>query len=131
MPLREWRSDDATPLTPHPNDPAGQQSQARQHGHQIGGTEFLTTFDISAPGGTPGEEIYIVEAREADRTRELAADGHLERLWRLPGESRALGLWHAADSADMQATLESLPLFDWMTVQTTPLTPHPSDPASD
>jgi muconolactone delta-isomerase len=29
----------------------------------------------------------------------------------------------------MQAILESLPLWSWMTVQTTPLTVHPSDPA--
>jgi muconolactone delta-isomerase len=28
----------------------------------------------------------------------------------------------------MATVLESLPLYDWMTVQTTPLTPHPSDP---
>jgi muconolactone delta-isomerase len=51
------------------------------------------------------------------------------RLWRLPGESRALGLWRAGDAAEMQAILESLPLYSWMTVQTTPLSPHPSDPA--
>jgi muconolactone delta-isomerase len=29
----------------------------------------------------------------------------------------------------MQAILKSLPLDPWMTVETTPLTPHPSDPA--
>jgi muconolactone delta-isomerase len=29
----------------------------------------------------------------------------------------------------MQAILASLPLDAWMCVQTTPLTPHPSDPA--
>ncbi len=29
----------------------------------------------------------------------------------------------------MQAMLESLPLDPWMTVETIPLSPHPSDPA--
>jgi muconolactone delta-isomerase len=29
----------------------------------------------------------------------------------------------------MQAILESLPLYIWMTVETTPLTQHPNDPA--
>jgi muconolactone delta-isomerase len=29
----------------------------------------------------------------------------------------------------MQAILESLPLYAWMIVQTTPLTQRPSDPA--
>jgi muconolactone delta-isomerase len=47
----------------------------------------------------------------------------------LPGEGRALGLWRARDAAEMQTILASLPLDAWMKVQTTPLTPHPSDPA--
>jgi len=29
----------------------------------------------------------------------------------------------------MQAIVKSLPLDPWMTTETTPLTPHPSDPA--
>ncbi|MDQ2877168.1 MAG: muconolactone Delta-isomerase family protein, partial [Actinomycetota bacterium] len=66
----------------------------------------------------------------ARRTRELARQGHLLRLWRLPGEQRALGLWRARDPAEMQAILTTLPLDRWMTVQTTPLTPHPSDPGA-
>jgi muconolactone delta-isomerase len=60
---------------------------------------------------------------------ELARQGHVLRLWALPGQGRALGLWQAQDAAEMQAILKSLPLDAWMTVQTTPLTQHPSDPA--
>lgn len=128
MPLRVWRTDEPTLLAPHPNDPAGEAAPAVRTSQHLDGGEFLTTFFISVPGGTPAEEVDVVEAREADRARELAGEGHLERLWRLAGDSQALGLWRAADSAEMQAILESLPLSDWMTVQTTPLTPHPSDP---
>ena len=51
------------------------------------------------------------------------------RLWTLPGRGCALGLWQAGDPAEMQANLRSLPLDAWMTVQTTPLSRHPSDPA--
>ena len=68
------------------------------------------------------------EAREARRAKELAEQGHLLRLWRLPGRSRALGLWNAGSPAEMQARLRSLPMDPWMTVETTPLSPHPSDP---
>jgi muconolactone delta-isomerase len=50
-------------------------------------------------------------------------------LWTVAGHGRALGLWRAQDVARMQAIVESLPLFAWMSVQTTPLTRHPSDPA--
>jgi len=51
-------------------------------------------------------------------------------MWTLPGEGRSLGLWRAQDAAGMQAILASLPLNAWMTVQTAPLTRHPSDPAT-
>ena len=130
MPLRVWRTDEPTPLAPHPNDPEGEPGRAGPAAHESGGTEFLTTFARTVPQGTPAEEVDITDAREARRARELAAEGHLERLWQLPGEGQALGLWRAADSDDMQAILESLPVYDWMTVQTTALTPHPSDPAT-
>ena len=73
--------------------------------------------------------MHDTEAREARRAKELAGQGHLLRLWKLPGESRALGLWNARDPAEMQAILKSLPLDPWMTVETTLLTRHPSDPA--
>ena len=121
MPLRVWRTDEVTPLAPHPNDPALAARNA--------GTEFLTTFTISVPEGTPGQAVDDTEAREARRAKELAGQGHLLRLWRLPGPSRALGLWNAGNPAEMQAILKSLPLDPWMTVETTPLSRHPSDPA--
>jgi muconolactone delta-isomerase len=70
------------------------------------------------------------KAREAERAHELAGQGHLLRLWALPGEGRSLGLWRAQDAAEMQAILKSLPLDAWLTVQTRPLTRHPSDPAT-
>jgi muconolactone delta-isomerase len=120
MPLRVWRTDEVTALAPHPNDPHLPASR--------GGTEFLTTFTIAVPEGTPDPVVDETEAREARRAKELAEQGYLLRLWRLPGESRTLGLWRAGDPAEMQAILKSLPLDAWMRVETTPLTPHPSDP---
>jgi muconolactone delta-isomerase len=122
MPLRVWRTDQVTPLAPHPNDPALPV--------KAGATEFLTTFTITIPPGTPGQSVEDTEAREAERAKELAGQGFLLRLWMLAGEGRALGLWRAQDAAEMQAILESLPLDAWMTVETTPLTRHPSDPAT-
>jgi muconolactone delta-isomerase len=121
MPLRVWRTDEVMPLAPHPNDPALAPRRA--------GTEFLTTFTISVPAGTPAQVVDDAEAREARRAKELARQGHLLRLWRLPGRSRALGLWNAGNPAEMQANLRSLPMDPWMTVETTPLSQHPSDPA--
>jgi muconolactone delta-isomerase len=120
MPLRVWRSDTVKSLSPHPNDPA-------QAGTGTG-AEFLTTFTITIPQGTPGRTVEDTEAGEAARAKELAEQGHLERLWGLPGNGRALGLWRAQDDEQMKAIVKSLPLDSWMTTEITPLTPHPSDP---
>ena len=89
---------------------------------------IVTTFTAGVPEGTPAETVQDTEAREAARAKELAGQEHLLRLWRLPGEGRALGLWRAGDATELQTILKSLPLDAWMTEETTPLTPHPSDP---
>jgi muconolactone delta-isomerase len=125
MPLRVWRSDQVLALATHPNDP-------RQSG-EVDAKEFLTTFTVAIPDGADPVEVADLEAREADRTRELADQGHLVRLWMLPptpGSWHALGLWQAEDAGELQAILESLPMDKWMTTEATPLTAHPSDPGS-
>ncbi len=124
MPLKIWRTDQVTPLAPHPNDPG----PSTRPGHS--GTEFLATFVISKPDGTPRQAVEDAEAREAARARELANQGHLERLWALPGHGRALGLYRARDRAEMEAIVKALPLAPWITTELTQLTPHPSDPAT-
>jgi muconolactone delta-isomerase len=123
MPLHVWRTDTVTPLSPHPNDPVA--SGGRE------GVEFLTTLTLTVPDGTAQETVDDLKAREAVATRELAEQGRLVRLWtppNQPGQWRTLGLWSARDAAGLTATLESLPLYVWMTVEATPLTPHPNDP---
>ncbi|HEX3923220.1 MAG TPA: muconolactone Delta-isomerase family protein [Streptosporangiaceae bacterium] len=124
MPLRVWRTDEVTPLSPHPNDPPPAPASS-----SIAGPEFLVTFTLAVPPGTAAQTVEDAEAREAQAARDLAGQGHLLRLWTLPGTGRSLGLWQARDPAQMQAILESLPLAPLMTVDTTPLSPHPSDPA--
>jgi len=93
--------------------------------------EFLVTMTTHVPDGTPAAEVDRVRAREAARSRELAAQGHLLRLWRpplQPGEWRTLGLFAADDGAQLEEVLASMPLRVWRTDQVTPLSPHPNDP---
>ncbi|MGH6655386.1 MAG: muconolactone Delta-isomerase family protein, partial [Actinocrinis sp.] len=114
----------------HPNDPAVRSGQPVSYASQI--PEFLTWFAVTVPPGTPPGTAAGLFAGEADRTRELAGQGNLVRLWRLsaePGVSRALGLWRAVDGARMRTIADSLPLAPWMTTSITPLSRHPSDPA--
>jgi len=124
MPLRIWRTDQVAALGPHPNDPGIAKT--------AGSPEFLISMDINVPAGTPDVTVERTSAEEAERARKLASQGHLLRLWSLPadpGQSRTLGLWSAATPAQMQEIVVALPLCDWMTAETTPLRPHPSDPA--
>jgi muconolactone delta-isomerase len=122
MPLRVWRTDEVTPLSPHPNDPA----PAPRAGEKA--AEFLVTFHLVVPPGTAAQLVTDTKAREAQRAHDLAGQGHLLRLWGLPGAGRALSLWQARDPAQLAAILQALPLAPWVTVDITPLSPHPSDP---
>jgi muconolactone delta-isomerase len=128
MPLRVWRTDDVTPLSPHPNDP-GRRSPAPQDAN-AGGAEFLTTFTLAIPAGTSARLVDDTKAREAQRVHQLAEQGHLLRLWKLPGDGRSLGLWRASSTAETDQILASLPLAGWMNVETLALSRHPSDPGS-
>lgn len=119
MPLRVWRSDEVTPLTPHANDPGPAFRGA------AGATrEFLVAF---APEGAPSQASADAAVAEAARAKELAAEGHLVRLWQTP-DDRALGLWRARDPDDLRIVLDSLPQAPWLSTETTPLTEHPNDP---
>jgi muconolactone delta-isomerase len=142
MPLRIWRTDEVTPLAPHPNDPVLGDPVLGDTvlGDTVlgdtgpppapGPPEFLTYFTVVVPAGTPDAVVAGTDAAEAAAARELAGQGHLLRLWRLPpGGPGALGLWRAADAAELQAIVRSLPLDAWMRTDITPLSIHPSDPA--
>ncbi|MGA8328703.1 MAG: muconolactone Delta-isomerase family protein, partial [Mycobacterium sp.] len=110
---------------PHPNDPALSGTGS--------GQEFLITMTIAVPERTSSAVVNDTMKREAQRAHELAAHGHLRRLWAIPtetGDRRTVGLWNASDAAEMDSIVESLPLYSWMTLAIIPLTPHPSDPAS-
>jgi muconolactone D-isomerase len=94
--------------------------------------EFLVTMTTHVPDGTPEQSVADIRTREAARSAQLAAQGHLLRLWRpplQPGEWRTLGLFRAADAAELEDVLASMPLRVWRTDDVVPLSPHPNDPA--
>ena len=93
--------------------------------------EFLVEITTTIPDGTRVAEVDRRRAAEAVRAAELAATGHLFRLWRPTGEPRSLGIWRAADETELhEKVLDTLPLRMWMTLKVTPLEPHPNDPGT-
>lgn len=87
--------------------------------------QFLVTIEIAEPPA--GRRAELLNS-EAERARELAAQGHLIKLWRIQGRWANAGLWSAKDVAQLYAVLDSLPMRPWMTVSVNALEPHPSDP---
>ncbi|MDT0468129.1 muconolactone Delta-isomerase family protein [Streptomyces gibsoniae] len=93
--------------------------------------EFLVEITTTVPEGVGEDEVGRRRAAEAVRAAELAASGHLYRLWRPVGELRSIGIWRAADEAELhEKVLGTLPLRSWMTFTVTALVPHPNDPGT-
>jgi muconolactone D-isomerase len=93
--------------------------------------EYLVTMTTHVPKGTSEEAVNQIRSREAAHSLELAAEGHLLRLWRpplQPGEWRSLGLFAADDDDQLEKVLASMPLRIWRTDEVLPLSPHPNDP---
>ena len=93
--------------------------------------EYFVEMTTHVPAGTPEEAVDAIRTREAARARELAAEGHLLRLWRpplAPGEWRTFGLFSADNDDRLEEALASMPLRVWRTDEVTPLSAHPNDP---
>jgi muconolactone delta-isomerase len=91
--------------------------------------EFLVEITTTIPEGTDPAEVDRRRTAEAVRAKELAATGHLARLWRPVGELRSIGVWRAANETELrEKVLGTLPLRSWMTLSVTPLESHPNDP---
>jgi muconolactone D-isomerase len=93
--------------------------------------EYLVDFTIDIPNGTPATDVDRRAQAEADRVDALANEGHVLRVWRPQPEDgrwRAVGLYQADDEAELNAILETLPLYSWMTIDVRALAPHPNDP---
>ena len=90
--------------------------------------EFLVHIEVLWPAGGDAAELARLSAAERARAGELATEGRLKRLWRIPGRRANWGLWEAEDATVLHAAIGSLPLFPWLSVDVHPLAAHPSDP---
>src|SRR5882724_11672017 len=94
--------------------------------------EYLVDFTIDIPDGTSSTDVDSRSRAEAERVDALGREGHALRVWRpLPdnGRWRAIGHYRADDDAELNAILETLPLYSWMKISVQALAPHPNDPA--
>ena len=91
--------------------------------------EFLVNIEIEWPADGDPRRRDKLYAAELERGRELARQGIMKRLWRVPGRWANWGLWEAEDATALHAALSSLPLWPWMSIRVHPLARHDNDPA--
>lgn len=94
--------------------------------------EFLVDMAIDTAALDASPDAAERRRAEASAASTLAAQGHLRRIWNRTapsGTTTVLGLYVAADRAELQELLDGLPLRRWMDITVTPLAPHPNDPA--
>jgi len=89
--------------------------------------EFLVSIKITPPADNEALNARLYAA-EAVRAKELAGQGIIKRLWRVPGQKANWGLWETEDATTLHQAISSLPLFPYMEVNVHPLAQHPSDP---
>jgi muconolactone D-isomerase len=89
--------------------------------------EFLVHIEVGRIEGVDEREKHLRE-QEAARSRELAKEGILLRLWRVPGRRENWGIWKADDADRLHDALSSLPLFRYLAITVHPLASHPNDP---
>jgi muconolactone D-isomerase len=93
--------------------------------------EWLVAIHVRIPDDMPADEIARLTAAERERGRALRAEGTIQRIWRIPGELRNVGVWRAGDATELHAAITSLPFGRWLDVEVTPLATHPLEAEDD
>jgi muconolactone D-isomerase len=89
--------------------------------------EFIVRSENRLPPDTPSERRAELRSAERARAMELRAAGVLKRLWRVPGRNATIGLYEAADPAELHDALMSLPMSPWLDVHVEALAQHPQE----
>lgn len=92
--------------------------------------DFLVRMDVKLPPDTEPSRRDALIAAEAARASQLAEQGVIYRLWRVPGRWSNVGIWCAADATQLHEAISSLPFYPWLDVDVTPLARHPNDPGA-
>jgi muconolactone D-isomerase len=90
--------------------------------------EFLVNIEVGWPADGDPDELARLTAAERIRGHELAAEGTIRRMWRVPGRRANWGIWEAPDATALHAAIGSLPFFPYLDVEVIALAAHPTDP---
>jgi muconolactone D-isomerase len=86
--------------------------------------EFLIEIEVRLPPQLTSEERAQLIAAERVRGEELAAQGILRAIWRVPGRFANRAIWSVPDATQLHEAIASLPSWPYLDVQVTPLAQH-------
>ena len=89
--------------------------------------EFLVRSENRLPPEFPAERRAELRTAERARAVELRAAGTHKPRGRVPGRNATIGLYEAADPAELHDALMSLPMAPWLDVTVEPLALHPQE----
>lgn len=87
--------------------------------------DFLVRMELQWPAASEPERRQQLVEQEFDRGLELLTGGTLRSIWRVPGRKANVSIWRAEDASALHASLESLPLYDWLDIVVEALGDHP------
>ena len=93
--------------------------------------EFLVQLTVNLPQDMPDDQRKQLLAKEWMAGRELKTGGFIQRIWRIPGGLRNVGIWDARDATELHERLASLPLSKWIQADVTALARHPVEYPED
>lgn len=87
---------------------------------------YCTRIQVNLPPDLPPAELDNLREREKARAIEMQQQGKLVHLWRVAGQMANVSVWDCQDHDDFHATLGSLPMFPYFSIEVIPLAKHPS-----
>lgn len=87
---------------------------------------FHVTMHVDIPLDLdPGVRADTI-AREKAYSQDLQRQGKWRHIWRVVGKYSNVSIFDVGSTDELHNILWNLPLFAYMTVEVTPLCPHPS-----
>ncbi len=92
---------------------------------------YAVRMDVALPPDMDPAARDDLLAREKAYSQRWQRSGHWPHIWRCVGQYANLSVFAVDSNEHLHQILWGLPLFPYMTITVTPLSPHPSDIAQD
>ncbi|MDH3738786.1 MAG: muconolactone Delta-isomerase family protein [Alphaproteobacteria bacterium] len=90
---------------------------------------LMVRIKVELPGDMDPAKVQEIGAAETSRAIELIQAGKIRKIWRVVGERSNFSIWEADTLEDFHASISSLPMHPYMTVDVTPIIEHPATQA--